>query len=191
MLLLRNKVLQGNWDKEVANLPFFPHTDYDLLGNEAVAFRSEDGKINTFYRSKQPENPANFHYTKLYYACPELKKLIEYFKVEKTRIRIHKQRPGINTRLHSDYQNKLGTTFKDYLVRVKVGLTYSPDFEWHFKLPKEDVKTYELLRGQCVLFDPDIIWHGMANNSKIDTRYSLLMMVKPNKWLYDFFKETL
>jgi len=39
-----------------------------------------------------------------------------------------------------------------------------------------------LKKGEGIVFDPDSP-HGAENSSKTETRFSLNMIIKPNKWL--------
>ena len=45
--------------------------------------------------------------------------------------------------------------------------------------------TVYLEKGQSVIFNPDTVYHGAANNSN-ENRYSLNIIAKPNDWLRHF-----
>lgn len=184
MIYLANTTLKGNWKDEVENLPFIEHTDTDLLKNQAVALKSESGKYDDLYRTQDLEKPENFHYTELYYKNKELKNLVDYFDLETTRIRIHRQLPGIKVPLHSDYNNPTRvTTIHDYRIRIFVPLNENDKFLYHFHDGRRHlVKSFKT--GQIITFDPDLLYHGTENNSE-EPRYLLVLIAKPNRWLYD------
>ena len=88
----RTKILFS--DQWLNSLVFKPHSDYDLAGHvDAIAIKSESGSVFDFYRSGQIEEPEDFKYTKLYNHFGELQRLVDSFKIEKTRVRIHRQKP--------------------------------------------------------------------------------------------------
>jgi len=171
-----------HWDK----LIFEAHTDYDLANYvDALAIKSIDGTIHNFYREGKTEHPHDFSYT-AYYKL--FNSLIDYFKIRTTRVRIHRQLPGNNTPLHTD-DNNLGINDpEEYNLRLLTALTESDDFIYQFENNGE-LEQIKLKRGQSVIFDPDVIAHGMINNSKTETRYSLIQVFKAypvTPWLKDF-----
>lgn len=170
--------------KEIKDLPFVEHTDSDLINNQAVALKSETGNYDDLYRTQDIEKPENFKFTRLYYENKNLKNLIDYFDLETTRIRIHRQLPGVKVPLHSDQNNpKRVTTIDDYRIRIFVPLNDNQDFLYHFHDSRRHlVKSFK--SGQIVTFDPDLLYHGTENNSN-EIRYLLVLVAKPNKWLYD------
>lgn len=184
MIYLANTILRGNWLEEVKNLPFVEHTDKDLLKNQAIALKSETGKYDDLYRTEDIEKPENFHFTELYYKNKIIKNLVDYFELETTRIRIHRQLPGVKVPLHSDYNNPTRvTTIHDYRIRIFVPLNDNKDFLYHFHDSRKHlVKSFK--KGQIITFDPDLLYHGTENNSD-ETRYLLVIVAKPNKWLFN------
>jgi len=183
MIYLASTALKGDWEDSLNHLPFTEHTDKDLLNNQAVALKSEDGKYTSFYRSKNLEKPKDYSFTSIYYEYSGIKRLVDFFELESTRIRIHKQNPGVKVALHSDFNNEDHIdTIDNYRVRIMVPLNYDKHFIYHFHDGKKH-SVYNFKKGQIVTFDPDLVYHGTENNSQIP-RYLLVMVVKPNKWLY-------
>ena len=174
-----------HWDK----LLFEEHTDYDLAGCiDAIALKSLDGKIHNFYREGDTENPEDFKHT-AYYKL--FKPLVDYFEVQTTRIRIHRQLPGKETPLHTDDNNKGIKEASEYNLRLLTALTESDDFIYQFEHDGK-VEQIKLKVGESVIFDPDTIAHGMINNSKTKIRYSLIQVFKAypvTKWLTDFINK--
>ncbi|MDC3304897.1 hypothetical protein OAV13_00080 [bacterium] len=167
-------------------LDFKSHDDLDLAGNvDAVSIKSNDGGIHSFYRNKPVENPEDFKYTKYYKLC---KPLIDYFEFETTRIRIHKQESGQSIPIHTDDNNINATSNEDFRLRAVTALTESGDFIYQFN-HEGSVQQFSLKKGETVLFDPDLVGHGMINQSETETRYSLVQIFKAypvSPWLKDF-----
>ena len=174
-----------HWDK----LLFEEHTDYDLAGCiDAVALKSLDGKIHNFYRQGDTENPQDFSYT-AYYKL--FKSLVDYFEVQTTRIRIHRQLPGKKTPLHTDDNNKGIKEASEYNLRLLTALTESDKFLYQFEYQGK-LEQINLKAGESVIFDPDTVSHGMINNSKNKIRYSLIQVFKAypvTNWLTDFINK--
>ena len=167
-------------------LDFKAHDDLDLAGNvDAVSIKSNDGGIHSFYRNKPIENPSDFKFTKYYKLCSSL---IDYFEFETTRIRIHKQEPGQTIPIHTDDNNINAKSNEDFRLRAVTELTESSDFIYQFNL-EGSVEQFSLKKGETVLFDPDLVGHGMINQSETETRYSLVQIFKAypvSPWLKDF-----
>lgn len=176
-------IIDTSW---LEKLQFKAHDDYDLAGNvNAVAIKSNDGHIHSFYRNKSVEYPQDFKYTKYYQLCSSL---INYFKFETTRIRIHKQEPGQTIPIHTDDNNINAKTNDDFRLRAVTALSESDDFIYQFRLNNE-IEQFSLKKGETVLFDPDLVGHGMINQSKTETRYSLVQIFKAypvTPWLKEF-----
>jgi len=183
MIAKTKLVFDNSW---LSKLNFKPHDDQDLAGNvDAVSIKSVDGNIHSFYRNKPVENPKDFKYTKYYGLC---KSLIDYFKFETTRVRVHKQEPGQTIPLHTDDNNVNAVSNEDFRLRAVTALTGSDDFIYQFQLNGE-IEQFSLKVGETVLFDPDLVAHGMMNNSKTETRYSLVQVFKAypvTPWLKNF-----
>jgi len=176
-------VFDNSW---LSKLNFKPHDDYDLAGNvDAVSIKSVDGGIHSFYRNKPVEYPSDFKYTKYYDLC---KPLIDFFKFDTTRVRVHKQEPGQAIPLHTDDNNLNAKDNSDFRLRAVTALTGSSDFVYQFQL-KDEIEQINLKVGETVIFDPDLVAHGMMNNSKTETRYSLVQVFSAypvTPWLKDF-----
>ena len=174
----------------VRQLKFVEHTDQDLAGHvDAISVKSESGSVFDFYRSNPLENPDDFKYTALYNKIPEVKKLVDHFQLQTTRVRIHRQLPGQEIPLHTDGNNTAVKDKNDYMVRSITAITASNDFVYKFKDTNNVNRVQELKQGETIFFDPDLIAHGMANNSTTETRYALVQIFKlypVTKWARDF-----
>ena len=184
LILAKTKItIDNSW---LEQLDFKGHDDLDLAGNvDAVSIKSNDGGIHSFYRTKPVEYPSDFKFTKYYKLCSSL---IDYFEIETTRIRIHKQEPGQSIPIHTDDNNINAKTNEDYRLRAVTALTESNDFIYQFDY-EGSMEQFNLKKGETVLFDPDLVGHGMINQSKTETRYSLVQIFKAypvSPWLKDF-----
>ena len=184
LIIAKTKLeLDTSW---LTRLDFKAHNDYDLAGNvDAVSIKSNDGNIHSFYRNKPVEYPQDFQYTKYYKLC---KPVIDYFRFETTRIRIHKQEPGQTIPIHTDDNNINAKTNDDFRLRAVTALSESEDFIYQFN-HEGNIEQFSLKKGETVLFDPDLVGHGMINQSKTETRFSLVQIFKAypvTPWLKDF-----
>ena len=188
--IVANTIIKGEWSSVLNKLSFFECDDYDLKNAiTGIALKSESGKVNDLLRSKPIEKPEDYSFTKLY-ENKTIKNLIDVFELETTRIRIFKQEPNHETSLHVDYNNT-NSSKEDYLVRIWMALNSNDNFKYFFK-DKGILSTVNLKKGQSVIFNPDTVYHGAANNSN-ENRYSLNIIAKPNEWLRHFAerKETI
>ena len=184
LIIAKTKIQYDNlWLKQ---LNFKGHDDQDLSGNvDAVSIKSNDGNIHSFYKNKPVEHPYDFRFTKYYKLCSSL---IDYFEFETTRIRIHKQEPGQTIPIHTDDNNINAKTNDDFRLRAVTALTESDDFIYQF-IHEGSIQQFSLKKGETVLFDPDLVGHGMINQSETETRYSLVQIFKAypvSPWLKDF-----
>lgn len=179
-------IFDNTW---INKLKFKPHTDYDLAGNvDAIAVRSESGSVFDFYKSKEIEEPSDFKYTKLYESIEEVRKLTDFFELEQTRIRIHRQKPKHIIPPHTDDNNINVKQLEDIRLRIITALNDCDDFIYNF-----NGKRFSLQKGESVVFEPDKISHGIKNNSDSVSRYALVQIVKVypfSNWFKDFvYKE--
>ncbi len=173
----------------IEKLKFQEHTDIDLAGHvSAIAVKSESGKVFDFYRSDPLEKPKNFKYTALYNKIKEVKDITDFFNIETTRIRIHRQLPGQSIPMHTDDNNINAKKSEDYRLRLLTAITDSDDFHYQFSVNNE-VKTYSLKKGESIIFDPDEVAHGMINNSKTKVRYCFVQIFQAypvTDWMKNF-----
>ena len=85
-----------------------------------------------FYRSGQIEEPEDFKYTKLYNHFGELQRLVDSFKIEKTRVRIHRQSPGNTIPDHVDDNNVYAKKPEDIRLRIITALNDNEDAVYRF-----------------------------------------------------------
>ena len=189
MLFKAKTILQfdNSWVKQ---LKFVEHTDQDLAGHvDAISIKSESGSVFDFYRSNPLENPDDFKYTALYNKIPEVKKLVDHFQLQTTRVRIHRQLPGQEIPLHTDGNNTAVKDKNDYMIRSITALTASKDFRYNFIDTENKHRVQWLRQGETIFFDPDLIAHGMLNKSRTETRYALVQIFKlypVTDWAKDF-----
>tara|TARA_B100000424_G_scaffold271628_1_gene275362 strand:- start:19507 stop:20106 length:600 start_codon:yes stop_codon:yes gene_type:complete len=189
-LKIANTKIEGEWSSIISKLDkctFFSCDDYDLKNAvSGVAIKSETGNINDLLRTKEPEVPEDYSLTILY-KHPTIKKLIDLFELQTTRIRIFKQAPGSYTPLHVDYNNTKAKSQKDFLIRIWTAITEDELFEYYFMENGKEIKI-SLKQGESVVFNPDKVYHGAANKSS-NIRYSLNIIGYPNDWLKKFIKD--
>ena len=132
-----NTKIEGEWSSIISKLDkctFFSCDDYDLKNAvSGVAIKSETGNINDLLRTKEPEVPEDYSLTILY-KHPTIKKLIDLFELQTTRIRIFKQAPGSYTPLHVDYNNTKAKSQKDFLIRIWTAITEDELFKFKVRI---------------------------------------------------------
>jgi len=184
--------IEGEWSSIINKLEkcvFFNCDDYDLQNSvTGIAIKSESGKIHDLLVTKKPELPENYSLTILY-EHPKIKKLIDFFELETTRIRIFKQQSGISTKLHLDYNNVLATNKNEFLIRIWMALNYDKNFTYIFREGEASIKNIKLKTGESVIFNPDTVQHGAINSSFNKVRYSLNIIGRPNPWLKNFIEK--
>jgi hypothetical protein len=149
-------------------LPFVNYADRDLKDSiTACSIKSLTGRIQDLHKSFD-DNPEDYIYTKLY-GIPEIKRIVDFFEFETTRIRIFKQLSGKTTPYHIDEDN-------DNIIRIIVPLTYTKGMAFIF-----DTYYVEADIGEIIFFNPNSR-HGSMNRSK-DIRYSLHICGISNDWL--------
>jgi len=189
-MLLKAKTrleFDNSWVKQ---LKFVEHTDQDLAGHvDAISVKSESGSVFDFYRSNPLENPDDFKYTALYHKISAVQNLVDHFQLQTTRVRIHRQLPGQEIPLHTDGNNTAVKDKNDYMIRSITAITASKDFRYNFVDTENKHRVQWLRQGETILFDPDLIAHGMSNESKTETRYALVQIFKlypVTDWAKDF-----
>jgi len=189
-MLIKAKTILKFDNSWVKQLKFVEHTDADLAGHvDAISVKSESGSVFDFYRSNPLENPDDFKYTALYDKISQVKKLVDHFELQTTRVRIHRQLPGQEIPLHVDDNNTAVKDKNDYMVRSITALTASNDFIYRFLDTEKKYRVQNLKQGETIFFDPDLVAHGMANESTTETRYALVQIFKlypVTPWARDF-----
>lgn len=174
------------------HLKYQDHTDYDLSDSvQAIAIKSESGSVYDFYRSNPLEDPKDFKYTKLYEASDDISDIVDFFKLNTTRVRIHKQSPKSSVRLHTDDNNIMAKSKDDYRLRLITALNESDSFIYKFEVDGT-LHEFSLKQGESVIFDPDKVKHGMENYSDNESRYSLVQIFKAypmSNWLKTFINQ--
>ena len=188
-MIIRPKTKLDFDNSWVDKLKFQEHTDTDLAGHvSAIAVKSESGKVFDFYRTDPLEKPSNFKYTALYNKIKQVKDITDFFKIETTRIRIHRQLPGQTIPLHTDDNNIHAKEANDYRLRLLTAITESDDFIYQFSVNNE-IESYSLKKGESIIFDPDKVAHGMINNSKTSIRYCFVQIFQAypvTNWMKEF-----
>lgn len=188
-MIIRPKTKLDFDNSWVDKLKFQEHTDIDLAGHvSAIAVKSESGKVFDFYRTDPLEKPSNFKYTALYNKIKQVKDITDFFKIETTRIRIHRQLPGQTIPLHTDDNNIHAKEANDYRLRLLTAITESDDFIYQFSVNNE-IESYSLKKGESIIFDPDKVAHGMINNSKTSIRYCFVQIFQAypvTNWMKEF-----
>ena len=182
-----------NFDNSWLNkLKFQEHTDYHLKGGcSAIAIKSESGSVYDFYRSNPLEDPKDFKYTKLYEISDDIADIVDFFKLDTTRIRIHKQSPNSTVKLHTDDNNTAAKSKEDYRLRLITALNGDDNFVYKFEVDGV-LHEFSLKQGESVIFDPDKVKHGMENLSSTKNRYALVQIFRAypmSEWLKNFINQ--
>jgi hypothetical protein len=200
---ISNTIFQGEFDKEIKTAEFFevPTTFKEVSNHDdkkglqsnykTVSLKSHDGNLHTF---DQPgdfwdeENPNNYKYTDLYYQSPDLRAMLDWFKVDKCRIRVFQLQPGCHTAMHTDMDNERGQEFGETL-RILIQLNDTEHGSWvRFRSADSDV-SIPLRKGQFVIFNPDNTAH-QSDNMSAEPRDAIMMIVKRNAWIDSIINNT-
>ena len=196
-IYVSSQIFTGDWSDELAALDYTPRekavaensivafdADKGIVTNYLYnAFRSEDGKSTTTELKDfwQEVDPANFSYTESYYNSPKLRAILDWFQVDKTRVRIFQQQPGHMMEMHTDFDELRGTEHGEVL-RIFVQLNDMPGGAW-FRCKTEDSEvSINLQKGQFLIFHPDHTAHGTENVTEIP-RNTFMLVVKRNEWI--------
>lgn len=194
-----SQIFTGNWENELQALTYTPRSQ---LNQDASIrkFDEEKGIHDYLYNSLksatgtstfhdtlgedfwQEESPENFSYTDSYHSSPKLAAICDWFKCEKTRIRIFQQQPGKSMPIHTDFDNRKGTEKHGETLRIFIQLSDMPGGAW-FRIKTGDSEmNINLQKGQFLIFSPDHTGHGTENTMDCP-RNTIMMVVKRNEWL--------
>jgi hypothetical protein len=195
-------IFQGDWEDELSSLNYTKrvgeHAEISKTDAEKGistqylynAFRSPDGLESTTEMQGEfwdEEDPASCQYTPSYYSSPKLRSILDWFKCDKTRIRIFQQQPGAHMPMHTDMDNQRGTKQFGETLRIFVQLTEQPGGAWYrFKTVDSEV-SINLQKGQFLIFNPDHTGHQTQNLTDIP-RNAFMLIVKRNQWIDDLTK---
>ena len=186
-------VLDGDYYKDVdrivegwVNMYADPNLQHTVKGAgkfNVVSLKSYDGTNERMDSPPEPEVPDNFKYTPAYYSSPILKKAVDWFQCEKTRVRVFRQLPGKNLELHHDFDNeRQNFSDENIMVRVMMPLT---DRDAYLNLANENSDIMvKLVKGQFAIINVDTVWHGSITFDN-EPRDMLNMIVKWNTWLQE------
>lgn len=152
-----------------------------------LSFKSLDGKPETKPSKVDDQGnplgelPEHFSWTPLYFNNPALKATIDWFPVEKTRVRIGRSHPGKYLQLHYDWDNaRHQFSSQNHMVRIWVQLEHHESW---YRLSNGDVDVnFKLQRGQFVVLDVDTIFHAVEN-ADTSTRSNLIINCMSNSWI--------
>ena len=167
--------LNKNLLNECKSLNYYNYADRDLKDAiTACAIKSPDGRPSNMFKV-EPDTCNQYKFTSIVPKIPNIIGEIDRFRCSTARIRILKQQPKDITPVHIDEENWHNPIEKH--LRIWIAINHNPNFICIFG--KDEIC---LEVGQGVVFNPDTP-HGAKNLDKSEARYSLNMIVKPNKWL--------
>ena len=167
--------LRTNLLNECKKLVYYNYADRDLKDAiTACAIKSPDGMPNNMFKV-DPDICDRYIFTSIVSTIPNVMEEINKFRCSTARIRILKQEPQDITPVHIDEENWHNPVEKH--LRIWIAINHNPNFICIFG--KDEIC---LEAGQGVVFNPDTP-PGAKNLDKSEARYSLNMIVKPNKWL--------
>jgi len=161
-------ILDAPWESEVAKIEtkvgehINPTTINRRGFDEKITFnnfKSLDGSPWTKpARKDRGEHPDDFIWTETYFNNPVLKSVIDWFPVDKTRVRLSRTRPGATINAHFDWDNRrLGFPEDSDLLRIWVALE---DSACWYRLTNGHVDAnISLRRGQFLILNTDTIIH--------------------------------
>ena len=176
-----NKIVEG-WVNMYAD-PALQHTVKGAGKFNVVSLKSHDGTNETMDSPPEPEVPDRFKYTPAYYSSPILKKAVDWFQCEKTRVRVFRQLPGKNLELHHDFDNERQKFSDDnIMVRLFMPLT---NRDAYLNLANENCDVMvKLEKGQFAIINTDFVWHGSTTYDD-KPRDMLNIIMKWNPWLHN------
>ena len=191
-------IFTGDWENELAALAYTKRAA--PVGDTTIQKFDEDKGIHTNYLYSsfksangnndchdqlkdfwEEEIPADYFYTEAYHSSPKLRTICDWFQCEKTRIRIFQQQAGHHMPIHTDFDNKRGTTHGETL-RIFVQLNEMPGGAWFHFTTADSKVSINLRKGQFLIFNPDHTGHGTQNLTNTP-RNTFMMVVKRNAWL--------
>ena len=176
-----DKIIEG-WVNMYAD-PALQHTVKGAGKFNVVSLKSHDGTNETMDSPPEPEVPDRFKYTPAYYSSPILKKAVDWFQCEKTRVRVFRQLPGKNLELHHDFDNERQEFSDDnIMVRLFMPLT-NRDAYLNLANENSDVMV-KLEKGQFAIINTDFVWHGSTTYDD-KPRDMLNIIMKWNPWLHN------
>ena len=176
-----DKIIKG-WVNMYAD-PALQHTVKGAGKFNVISLKSHDGTNETMDSPPEPEVPDRFKYTPAYYSSPILKKAVDWFQCEKTRVRVFRQLPGKNLELHHDFDNERQKFSDDnIMVRLFMPLT-NRDAYLNLANENSDVMV-KLEKGQFAIINTDFVWHGSTTYDD-KPRDMLNIIMKWNPWLHN------
>ena len=150
---------------------------------KVISLKSYDGTNEKQDAPPEPEFPDQFKYTPAYYSSPTLKKAVDWFQCEKTRVRVFRQLPGKNLELHHDFDNER-QNFNDDNIMVRLFMPLT-DRDAYLNLTNENSNIMvKLQKGQFSIINTDIVWHGTITYDD-KPRDMLNIIMKWNTWLHN------
>ena len=178
-----NKIVEGWVDNMYVDPKLMEQFGKGAGKFEVVSLKSYDGTNENIYAPPERELPDNFKYTPAYYSSPNLKKVIDWFQCEKTRVRVFRQLPGKNVELHHDFDNER-EDFSDENIMLRVFMPLT-DRDAYLNLANENSDIMvKLVKGQFAIINVDTVWHGSITFDN-EPRDWLNMIVKWNPWLHE------
>jgi hypothetical protein len=192
-IFISRTILNGDYTSDVDRIvegwvnmyadPALQHTVKGAGKFNVVSLKSHDGTNETMDSPPEPEVPDRFKYTPAYYSSPILKKAVDWFQCEKTRVRVFRQLPGKNLELHHDFDNERQEFSDDnIMVRLFMPLT-NRDAYLNLANENSDVMV-KLEKGQFAIINTDFVWHGSTTYDN-NPRDMLNIIMKWNSWLHN------
>jgi len=184
-------VLDAPWEEELSNIDTVQgkHLNRACLEDRGfddyltfLSFKSHDGNPETKPAiAGKGEVPEDFQWTSLYHDNPILKSLIDWFPVEKTRVRLARAAPNGYLKPHFDWDNQRHD-FNPDEHQIRIWIQLSEGENWYrFTDGISDINI-RLERGQFIILDPDQVIHATENRS--DTpRDNIIINAKTNHWV--------
>ena len=192
-IFISRTILNGDYTSDVDRIvegwvnmyadPALQHTVKGAGKFNVISLKSYDGTNEKMDSPPDPEVPDQFKYTPTYYSSPTLKKAVDWFQCEKTRVRVFRQLPGKNLELHHDFDNKRQNFNDDnIMVRLMMPLT---DRDAYINLANENSDVMvKLEKGQFAIINVDFVWHGTTTYDD-KPRDMLNIIMKWNPWLHN------
>ncbi len=149
-------------------------------GWSTLQLRSINGlpENNSAIQSKTLPKGVKYEDTELLESCPYIKEVLDFFKIEKTAVRLMKLSAGASIKPHTDHD----LNFEEGEVRLHVPVTTSSQVR--FFLEDEQIP---MLEGSCWYLNLSLK-HSVINDSDKD-RVHLVIDGVVNDWLRNYFSD--
>ena len=149
-------------------------------GWSTIQLRSVNGDVenNIAIHASALQKESPYKDTVLLEACPKIAAVIDFFKMEKTSVRLMKLNAGSEIKPHSDHD----LSYEDGEVRIHIPIATNPDMAFYL-----EEEALQMLEGSCWYLNLSL-QHRVTNAGDTD-RVHLVIDGLVNDWVKAFFNQ--